>query len=167
MRVRLSLLTASVLLASCSEGVAPYAPVRAPPGQGTEPVTPTDVLPPHEDSVATPPPAPVVPQGSAAFIGLEEGNRGLLSMAQVDVDLTVSGVRGRRQVSVEFVPPSGLPYERRATQVDVRADESRTVRFSLPVAGTAVATAGMSGTWEARFFLDGEPLTAASFTLAP
>ncbi|QDE90604.1 hypothetical protein BHS06_17455 [Myxococcus xanthus] len=175
MRTRLAFLAAAVMLASCTDGVAPYAPVHAPPAQ--EPVVPTDVLPPREGSEARPPPAPVeepevppspvVPQGSATVIGLGEGSRGLLSVAQVDVDLTVSGVRGRHTVSVEFVPPSGLPYERRSAEVDSRVDESRTVRFSLPVAGTAVATSGMSGTWQARFFLDGAPLTAASFTLDP
>ena len=177
MRTRLALLAAAVVLASCTEGVAPHAPVYAPPAQ--EPVAPTDVLPPREGSEARPPPAPVeepevppppppvVPRGSATVVDLEEGSRGLLSVEQVDVDLTVSGVRGRHMVSVEFVPPSGLPYERRSAEVDSRVDESRTVRFSLPVAGTAVATSGMSGTWQARFFLDGAPLTAASFTLDP
>ena len=167
MRVRLAFLTAAVLLASCAEqGVAPYAPVRTPPAQDADPLAPTDVLPPPVDMGERPPP-PVIPQGEAAFIGLDESRRGALSMEQVDVDLTVSGVRGRRKVSVEFVPPSGLPYERRTTEVDALVDESRTLRFSLPVAGTAVATSSMSGTWEARFFLDGEPLTAASFTLDP
>ncbi|AKQ66293.1 hypothetical protein A176_003205 [Myxococcus hansupus] len=167
MRVRLAFLTAAVLLASCTEaGVAPYAPVRTPPTQDADPLEPTDVLPPPVDIGERPPP-PVIPQGDATFIGLDEGRRGGLSMEQVDVDLTVSGVRGRRKVSVEFVPPSGLPYERRTTEVDALVDASHTVRFSLPVAGTAVSTSGMSGTWEARFFLDGEPLTAASFTLDP
>ncbi|WP_426752162.1 hypothetical protein [Myxococcus sp. Y35] len=163
MRVRMAFLTSALWLASCTEGEAPHAPVRTP----QEPVAPTDVLPPRGDTAVPPPPAPVVPRGEASFIGLEEGRRGVLSMAQVDVDLTVSGIRGRRQVSVEFVPPSGLPYERRAAEVVARADQAQTVRFSLPVAGTAVATSGMSGTWEARFFLDGAPLTAASFTLDP
>ncbi|WIG97286.1 hypothetical protein [Myxococcus sp. SDU36] len=175
MRTRLALLAAAVMLASCTEGVAPRAPVHAPPA--LEPVAPTDVLPPREGSEARPPPAPVeepevpppaaVPRGSATVMDLGEGGRGALSVEQVNVDLTVSGVRGRHTVSVEFVPPSGLPYERRSAEVDSRVDESRTVRFSLPVAGTAVATSGMSGTWQARFFLDGAPLTAASFTLDP
>ncbi|WP_217917600.1 MULTISPECIES: hypothetical protein [unclassified Myxococcus] len=177
MRTRLALLAAAVMLASCTEGVAPRAPVHAPPAQA--PVAPTDVLPPREGSEARPPPAPVdepevpppppavVPRGSATVMDLGAGGRGALSVAQVNVDLTVSGVRGRHTVSVEFVPPSGLPYERRSAEVDSRVDESRTVRFSLPVAGTAVATSGMSGTWQARFFLDGAPLTAASFTLDP
>ncbi|AEI67255.1 hypothetical protein [Corallococcus macrosporus] len=181
MRTRMALLAAAVLLASCTEGVAPYAPGNGPPAQGEEPLPPTDVLPPREGSGATPPPAPVGepgpepevpppavgPRGSASVVGLGAGDRGLLSVEQVDVDVTVSGVRGRHRVSVEFVPPSGLPYERRSAEVDARVDETRTVRFSLPVAGTAVATSGMSGTWQARFFLDGAPLTAASFTLDP
>ncbi|MFP2956573.1 hypothetical protein ACLEPN_01760 [Myxococcus sp. 1LA] len=177
MRTRGVFLATAMLLTACTEGMAPYAP--APPAQDSLP--PTEVLPPREGSGATPPPAPVEepepepevpppavgPRGSASVIGLGAGERGLLSVEQVDVDVTVSGVRGRHQVSVEFVPPSGLPYERRSAEVDARVDEARTVRFSLAVAGTAVATSGMSGTWQARFFLDGAPLTAASFTLDP
>jgi hypothetical protein len=147
-------------------------------------VSPTDVLgdtagtprstpPPPEDAVqpepepvvVVPPPAPVT--GSAVVVGLEEGSRGLASVSQVDVDLTVSGVRERGTVEVEFVPPSGLPYERRSTVVEARPDVTRTLRFSLPVAGTTVATSGMSGRWQVRFFLDGAPLTTAAFTLDP
>jgi hypothetical protein len=99
--------------------------------------------------------------------GLEEGARGLSSVSHVDVEVTLAGARGNRTVSVEFIPPSGHPYERRSTPVDLRLDTPRTLRFTFPVAGTTVATSGMSGTWQALFFLDGEPLTTAAFTLEP
>jgi hypothetical protein len=100
-------------------------------------------------------------------VGLEEGARGLASVSQVDVDLTVGGVRGRGTVEVEFISPAGHPYERRSQGVEASPLEQRTLRFSLPVAGTTVATSGMSGTWQVRFFLDGAPLTTAAFTLEP
>jgi len=193
MRARMAFLAAAVLLSACTEGKAPVAPVPGAPVDGpstdpvsTGPVSPTDVLggAPGTPSQTPPePPAPPEPEfvlppvevekalapvtGSAAVIGLEEGARGLASVAQVDVDLTVSGLRGRGTVEVEFVPPSGHSYERRSTVVEAQPDVSRTLRFSLPVAGTTVATSGMSGTWQVRFFLDGAPLTTAAFTLEP
>ncbi|WP_171818849.1 hypothetical protein [Pyxidicoccus fallax] len=168
MRARMALLAAALLLSACKEGKAPESEVPV-DGPSTDPVSPTDILgdahgtPRPEELVAAP--APVT--GSAVVVGLEAGARGLASVAQVDVDLTVSGVRGRGTVEVEFVPPSGLPYERRSTVVEAEPAMSRTLRFSLPVAGTTVATSGMSGTWQARFFLDGAPLTTAAFTLEP
>lgn len=177
MRARKAFLAAALLLAACTEGVAPVAPgryVEPPETPAVEPVAPTDVLG-GAHGTARPPPAPA-PQaepeppplsGSAVVVGLDEGTWGLSSVSQVDVDLTVGGVRGKGTVEVEFVPPSGHPYERRSRVVEAPPGEQRTLRFSLPVAGTAVATTGMSGTWQVRFFLDGAPLTTAAFTLEP
>jgi hypothetical protein len=85
----------------------------------------------------------------------------------VDVALTMSGVPGQGTVDVEFVAPGGLPYEKRTASVEAPPEESRTLHFVLPVAGTAVAGPTMKGTWEVRFFLDGASLTATTFTLAP
>jgi hypothetical protein len=175
MRLRKAFLPAVLVLAGCTEGAAPLAPGRYVAPQETpavEPVSPTDVLG-EPGGTARPPPAPVPEEpepplsGSAAVGGLEEGRRGLSSVSQVDVDLTVEGVRGKGTVEVEFISPAGHPYERRSTVVEAPPRERRTLRFSLPVAATAIATTGMSGTWKVRFFLDGTPLTTAAFTLEP
>lgn len=176
MRARKAVLTAALLLAACTEGVAPQAPGRYVEPPAVEPVAPSDVLggrggtarpPPPPAPQAEPEPEPPPLTGSAAVVGLEEGSRSLSTVSQVDVDLTVSGVRGQGTVEVEFIPPSGHPYERRSRAVEAPPLEQRTLRFSLPVAGTTVATSGMSGTWQVRFFLDGAPLTTATFTLEP
>lgn len=176
MRARTAFLAAALCLSACTEGVSPLAPVdRGNTGeQPTEPLPATDVLGNGPETARPPPaaevePAPVVipVTGSAAVIGLQDGARGLSSVSQVDVDLTVGGVRGKGTVDVEFVSPAGHPYERRSSVVEAPPDVTRTVRFSLPVAGTTVATTGMSGTWQVRFFLDGQPLTTAAFTLDP
>ncbi|MCY1023143.1 hypothetical protein [Pyxidicoccus sp. MSG2] len=176
MRARTAFLAAALCLSACTEGVSPLALVgrgdteEQPPGS----LPATDVLADGPESARQPPPQEIEPApavipvtGSAAVVGLEEGSRGLSSVPQVDVDLTVNGVRGRGTVEVEFVSPAGHPYERRSSVVEAQPDVARTVRFSLPVAGTTVATTGMSGTWQVRFFLDGEPLTSAAFTLEP
>jgi hypothetical protein len=175
MRARTAFLAAALLLSACTEGVSPLALLSRGPTneQPTGSLPSTDVLgngpqdtrpPPSAESEAVvPPPIPVT--GRAAVVGLEE--RGLSSVSQVDVDLTVGGVRGKGTVEAEFVSPAGHPYERRTSVVEAAPDVQRTVRFSLPVSGTTVATTGMSGTWQVRFFLDGEPLTTAAFTLEP
>lgn len=180
MRARTAFLAAALVLCACTEGKAPVSPISQGPGGATDSVSPTDVLGDGPGTTARPPPASdeaefaveVVPPaepatGSATVTGLEEGQRGLSSVSQVDVDLTVRGVPGRGTVQVEFVPPSGLPYERRTQVVEAQPDVPRTLRFSLPVSGTTVATSGMSGSWQVRFFLDGAPLTTAAFTLEP
>jgi hypothetical protein len=138
-----------------------------------EPLPGTEVLGTGPVGTQRPPPEEVAPAplvipvtGSATVLGSESGPQSL-SVPQVDVDLTVGGVRGKGTVEVEFVSPAGLPYERRSSVVEAPPDMPRTVRFSLPVAGTSVATTGMSGTWQVRFFLDGESLTTAAFTLEP
>ncbi|NTX06732.1 hypothetical protein HUA74_18120 [Myxococcus sp. CA051A] len=169
---------AALLLTACTEsGISPRvfdwtdAPAEGTP-PAVEPVAPTDVLG-EESEAARPPtaeaaegePMPTPVSGHAEVVGLDA--HGLSDVSQVDVDLTVSGVRGKGRVEVEFVSPSGHPYERRTSVVEAKPDVTRTVRFSLPVAGTTVATSGMSGTWQVRFFLDGAPLTTAAFTLEP
>lgn len=171
MRARKAFLAAALLLAACNESVAPHAPgryVEPPEPPVVEPVSPTEVLDaPGETARPPPAPVPMSVTARADLRGLEEGARGLSSVSHVDVEVTLGGARGNRTVSVEFIPPSGHPYERRSTPVDLRLDTPRTLRFTFPVAGTTVATSGMSGTWQALFFLDGEPLTTAAFTLEP
>ncbi|WP_205522818.1 hypothetical protein [Myxococcus eversor] len=179
MRARIAgVSAAALLLTACTEGgISPRVfDWTDSPGGGTpvvEPVSPTDVLgeeseaarPPAPEAVAEGEPMPAPVSGRAEVVGLDA--HGLSDVSQVDVDLTVSGVNGKGRVEVEFVSPTGHPYERRTSVVEAKPEMTRTVRFSLPVAGTTVATSGMSGTWQVRFFLDGAPLTTAAFTLEP
>ncbi|MCE9671113.1 hypothetical protein LY474_25205 [Myxococcus stipitatus] len=175
MRARVAGFAVALLLGACREqGAAPRpGGWTEPPGE--TPAAPTDVLE-ESDSTRPPPPevpaegepAPVVPlSGSAQVVGLEPGSSGVSSVDQVDVDLTVRGLRGKGTLEVEFIAPSGHPYERRSSVLQSSPDAVKTVRLSMPVAGTTVATSAMSGTWQVRFFLDGAPLTTASFTLEP
>ncbi|MFP2927347.1 hypothetical protein ACLESO_19545 [Pyxidicoccus sp. 3LG] len=178
MRARMSFLAAALLLSACTEGSTPFVPLPGPEAPAPEPITPTDVLgdvpgdanptpPPAEEVEPEPPPAPPPVTASAVVVGLEEGARGLSSVSHVDVAVTMGGRKGKRTVNVEFIPPSGHPYERRSTEVTLSPGSPRTLRFALQVAGTTVATTGMSGAWQAHFFLDGEPLTSVAFTLEP
>jgi hypothetical protein len=143
----------------------PPAPVTEEPPPVEEEPPPTEEEPPAEEE---PPPVEAPPpSGSAVVVGPGAEPTGLSQVQQVDVDLEVSGVRGKGLVDVEFIAPGGRPYEKRSTTVEAPPEESRTLRFSLPVAGTTVSMARMTGTWQARFFLDGAPLAATTFTLEP
>ncbi|RKH63375.1 hypothetical protein [Corallococcus aberystwythensis] len=181
MRTLVAVLAGAMVLSACSEGVSPLPPPAVKPGQGRGPVDPTEVLagggsvaqpPPQAPVEEEPPPdeepPPVVlppPAGSAEVVG--EGSAPLSEVQQVDVDFVVSGVRNKGQVDVEFIAPGGRPYEKRSATVEAPPEETRTLRYSLPVAGTPVSMARMTGTWQVRFFLDGAQLAATSFTLEP
>jgi hypothetical protein len=197
MRALVKVLTGAMLLTACSEGFSPLPPPAVTPGQGGGPAAPVDaadvlaggggvsrppppapVDPPvdpgeepppgevePEPEPEAPPPVPPPPTGSAQVVG--EESSALAQVQQVDVDFVVSGVRGKGQVDVEFIAPGGRPYEKRTGTVEAPPEESRTLRYSLPVAGTPVATARMTGTWRVRFFLDGAQLASTAFTLEP
>jgi hypothetical protein len=131
------------------------------------PLVPADVTPgnvPSEPKLPPPLP-PLVASTRLAYVPAEA--RGLNAVNAVNVDLVVSGVNGQGQVDAEFIAPGQLPYERRSVQVSALPAETRTVSFSLPVAGTNVASTGLAGAWEARFFVNGEPVASAAFTLEP
>lgn len=182
MRALVAMLAGAVLLSACSEGVSPQPPPTVTPGQGSDnggPLAPTDVLAGGGAVAQQPPEAPVEgeeepppanlppPKGSAEVVGAGSEPVGLSEVQQVDVDFVVSGIRGRGEVDVEFIAPGGRPYEKRSRTVEAAPEETRTLRFSLPVAGTLVTSSRMTGTWQVRFFLDGALLATTSFTLEP
>lgn len=158
----LVLAVGALWLSACTEGVPPQAPVK-PPVQQVEP--PPDPVEPQAEPTPPPEREPVV--ASTQLVPAPGGNRSVATLSAVDLDLTVKGVNGTGQVDVEFLAPGELPYEKRTVSVQASPTETRTLRFSLPVAGTPISSLGMSGAWEARFFLDGEPVASATFTLDP
>lgn len=150
----------------------PPAPVgEQPPPQEPPPEEPPPEEPPPAEEpppVEEPPPAPLPPpEGSAVVVGAGSEPTPLSEVQQVDVDFVVSGVPNKGQVDVEFIAPGGRPYEKRSATVVAPPEETRTLRYSLPVAGTSVSMSRMTGTWQVRFFLDGAQLATASFTLEP
>ncbi len=170
---------AALWLSACMEGSPPQALVRngtepeAPPSEAREPVEPPAPLESagvwgkkkDPEPEPTPPLPPVVASSRLAFV--PAGVRSVAAASAVDVELSVSGVNGKGRIDVEFIAPGDMPYERRSVTVHALPAESRTLSFSLPVAGTLIASSAMTGAWEARFFLDGEPLASAAFTLDP
>jgi hypothetical protein len=151
MRLPVATLAVVLLLAACVENEVPLAPG----GKAPEPLP----------QVEPPSPTPAVGQAEVSFEPATA--RDVSSVREVHVDLVVSGVRGQSKLDVEFIAPGFMPYEKRTTVLRAQPSERRSLRFTLPVAGTTVASSRLEGTWEVRFFLDGAPLTVAPFTLEP
>jgi hypothetical protein len=171
-------------LSACAEGVAPQAPVwntpeveaQQPAANEPEAQQPAANEPEALESAGVlgkrppkPKPTPVVPPlvASSRLAFVPEGANTVGSASAVDVELTLSGVNGKGQLDVEFIAPGDMPYEKRSVTVRALPVDTTTLRFSLPVAGTLIASSAMTGEWEARFFLDGEPVASSAFTLAP
>jgi hypothetical protein len=159
-----ALVMASVVLwlSACDEGRPPEPPGGEPPAG---PVVPAEVswngLSPRVRP--TPPLPPLV--GSADVTYVPEGARGLSEVTSVEVRLRVSGIVGSASVDAELLAPGPAAYERHTRKVEAAPTEQREFVFSLPVAGTNIPLHGLSGSWEARFFVDGVPLTTTPFTL--
>jgi hypothetical protein len=143
---------AGLLLTACMDGAIPVAwKPKEPPPPAEEPPSP---LPP-----------PLV--GRAEIVFEPAAARALSVVREVHVDLALSGVRGQGALDVEFIAPGLMPYEKRTAAVEALPSEHRSLRFTLPVAGTVITSSRLTGPWEVRFFLDGAPLTVADFTLEP
>jgi len=151
MRLPVATFAVVLLLTACAENGLP-----TPPG-GTAP----------EPRPQVEPPSPVPVEGQATVSFEPATARAVSSVREVHVDLMVSGVQGQGKLDVEFIAPGSMAYEKRSTELQAQPSERRSLRFTLPVAGTAVTSSRLEGTWEARFFLDGAPLAVAPFTLEP
>jgi hypothetical protein len=157
----LALASVVLLLASCEEGAPPVVTGGEPGG----PVVPAEVswngiTPPVRP---TPPLPPLVGRADVTYV--PEGARGLSDVTSVEVRLRVSGIVGSASVDAELLAPGPAAYEKRTRKVEAVPTEERELVFSLPIAGTNIPIHGLSGTWEARFFVDGAPLTAVTFNL--
>ncbi|MBU8894790.1 hypothetical protein DRW03_26980 [Corallococcus sp. H22C18031201] len=177
MRPLIVALSGALWLTACTEAKSPQPPAVQPPTSEPKPVDPTDVLDggaeatqpppaPEEEAVPVLPPA-FAPVEGHATVQLPTGEPGMQGLDEVRIQLDILNLAAAGKVEVEFVAPDGLPYEKRARAVEAAAGEPVSVSFTLPVAGTAIASSGMTGVWGVRFFLDGAPLTTTSFTLEP
>ncbi|MBJ6765575.1 hypothetical protein JGU66_32890 [Myxococcaceae bacterium JPH2] len=177
MRALIVALSGALWLTACTEAKSPQPPAVQPPTSEPKPVDPTDVLgggsevtprpPAPEEQVVPVAPPSLAPVEGRATVQLPTGEPGMETLDEVRIQLDILNLQGAGRVEVEFVAPGGLPYEKRARAVEAAAGGPVSVSFTLPVAGTAIASSGMSGAWGVRFFLDGAPLTTTTFTLEP
>ncbi len=93
------------------------------------------------------------------------GRHRLSDVRQVVVRFKVTGERGPRQAAVEFIRPDGMSYERRLVTLVSDGVTPQLLEFTLPVAGTLVATAGLAGTWTAKMFIGAQSVAEVAVVL--
>ncbi len=140
--------------------VATQPPVYAPGPQGF-------ALPPAPDLVfAEPAPLPVRHAVRVSFVPAGAQRLGEVQAVQVAVAVT-GGPRGAREVTVNFVSPPGLAWERQARLLDPSATPGGELVFTLPVAATLIEEQRLFGRWSLTTLDDGAEAAAASFEVLP
>jgi hypothetical protein len=150
-------------IAACSRGGA--IDVEPP-----EPLTPVEVeVPVVEQPRVTreaEPERPLPPLTALTRITYSpESARSMSEVLSVTVHVELHGSQGGHEVVANFEAPGGMPYERRAKQIDGTAFDTHQIDFVLPVAGTMIPQAGLSGVWVASLYHDGEKLAVPTFEL--
>lgn len=78
----------------------------------------------------------------------------------------VSAPPGPHEVMVEISTPSGDLYQATAHAFTTQRGETNRVIATLPVAGTWIQQFMLTGSWQARLFVDGAPRPAASLSFS-
>jgi hypothetical protein len=112
-----------------------------------------------------PKPPPLAVSSAVAYE--PPGDVHLSNLRSVSVAFTVIGAGANDLATIEFVPPSGSPYETRPAPLTGTAFDEQRLEFSLPVGGTLVETAQMTGTWKAVLLIDGQVAAAPAFDINP
>ncbi len=112
-----------------------------------------------------PRPPPLAVSSSVAY--QPSGDIHLSTLRSVSVAFTVIGAGANDLATIEFVAPSGSPYETRPAPLTGTAFDEQRLEFSLPVGGTLVETAQMTGTWKAVLLIDGQVAAAPAFDINP
>jgi hypothetical protein len=89
------------------------------------------------------------------------------TVQRIDVEVSVeAGPVGTREISVVFVSPLGIVWQRQRELIDVTTGAPQRVSFSLPVASTFIHEQQLAGQWQIITF-DGDIEEArTSFNLA-
>ncbi len=119
-----------------------------------------------------PPPVFDVPQPPALAVSSSvsyqpSGDIHLSTLRSVSVTFTLIGAGANDLATVEFVGPSGSPYETRPAPLTGTPFDQQQLEFSLPVGGTLVETAQMTGTWKAVLLINGQQAAAPAFDINP
>jgi len=110
--------------------------------------------------------APTLPMAAEATATLEPADAiALNTVHSVRLVLTLRNGVGRLPVVLELESPSGLPYQRLERVVTARYGEALVEEYTVPVAGTLIQQAKLSGDWTARFLVNGQPRAATALAL--
>lgn len=96
-----------------------------------------------------------------------DSTRSVGEVRELSLRLTIMGMRNPAELTLELIQPSGNTYEARAAQLAGDPFQKYEAEFVVPVAGTAIDRANLSGTWTARYLLRGEVIATDTFELLP
>lgn len=160
----LALVTAAALLAGCQQKPAAGNGEPAVPEQLTDVTPPAAVAEPPSSGIVAPlPPLSATSTCTSDPVGVTAASE----LRWVNCRIDVTGAKQSSEVALEFMAPGNLAYERRTMALSGSPYEPQHLDFELAVAGTMIDFGRMYGTWSANFFLDGQPLAAASFEVTP
>lgn len=140
--------------------------VEAPPPDALEsvPLVPLIQNVPLEQIYLEPPPLPLRHVVQVALF--PAGARRLEEVQRVEVTVDVEGgAYGSREVSVVFVSPQGLVWERQATRIEGKQGTTQLATFWLPVASTFIDQQRLSGHWQLNTLDQGVEQASATFAL--
>lgn len=100
---------------------------------------------------------------TASHVYEPAGVMSLSAVNSVTLSAAVSGPTEGKTLAVELFSPQGFPYERREV---VMTGANPKIDFPLPVAGTMVQMSRLTGTWSARFYVNGALAATREFQLS-
>ncbi len=89
---------------------------------------------------------------------------GTVQSVEVEVEIE-GGAYGAREISVVFVSPQNLVWERQVAVIEGKRGKKQVVQFSLPVAATFIEDQQLWGIWKIITLDDGAKLGSATFAL--
>ena len=105
---------------------------------------------------------------ATASVQLEPAQKQRVGEVQtVRVGATVVGAEGAQDVRMEFVTPSGDLYQQQVGTLSGSAYDSQPLQFSMPVSGTPIDNANLSGVWHARLYVGDQLVATQDFELKP
>lgn len=151
------------------------APGHRPPGRSSFALAAVAVVLSFTACTTSPgdrPPAFDAPQppplsASASVSYLPSGDVHLSTLRSVSIAFSLIGAGSTDLATIEFIAPNGSPYETRPVPLRGTAFEQQQLEFSLPVGGTLVETAQLTGNWKAVLRVNGQVAAAPGFDINP
>jgi len=88
----------------------------------------------------------------------------LEALRSMELTLVLPNGVGTLPVVLELETPTGTPYQRIERALGLRPEDPQGT-FTVPVAGSLIGRARLSGAWKVRCFLHGQEFAATTFML--
>lgn len=151
---------------ACSRSVEPLAQGEsvAPPLVNVDPATFVSVEVPGLPEAPTAVGLPALSARSRMRVD-PPGATSIDEVRSLYFDVDISGAPRGAQLAAEWVANGEVVYERRTAVLELGPQAPQQHTFELPVAGTMIRQSQLTGSWTARFFLDGAEVSSQAFGL--